>query len=1361
MASSQPERPSGGWRFWIDRGGTFTDVIGRRPDGQLHVEKVLSVQPDQPGDPAVMVIRRQLGIHPHAPIPPDLITEVRLGTTVATNALLEHRGAPVLLLINRGLADLLEIGDQHRPELFALRIERPRPLNLRVLEVEGRLAADGTELEPLRCDGPLWEQVHRARAEGFASVAVALLHAGRNPAHELALARWLDAAGVEDIALSHRLSAQPRLVPRGHTALVEAAVGPVLRTYLDGVQQSLGPQTPLRVMRSSGALAAPAELHAKDTILSGPAGGMVGAVAVGAAVCPDTPMVGFDMGGTSTDVFHFDPARGEAGWERSSETTVEGLRLQAPMLPVHTVAAGGGSIIEVRDGRLLVGPRSAGALPGPAAYRRGGPATVTDANLLLGRLPGEALPAVFGPEGDKPVDLVAVRQRFEALAEGCGLTPEAVAEGALRVAIERMAAAVRRISIQRGHDIRDALLVSYGGAGGQHACRLAEALGLRQVLLHPLSGVLSAYGIGQAPQSQLRERLVRQPLEHDVLPWLRRQIASLADEARAELECSGDLRPGDAARQVVRLELRYRGSERGLELPWPQEGGGEQPQGEGSPDPDHGLVETLRHGFAASHQRRFGYLPSDSDLVVERLLLEVAAGGDDGNREDDGRPPAPASVGSPDATATPINRTQHTPHSLSTAATAAAPDAIASDPTTSRCSATATAAAPEAAPWNDSAGGDAPAAKARTRVWLGGSGWCALPLWRRSALPTGARLQGPAVVIDATTTLLLEPHWSALLLSGGELLLQHHPRPATQADADPKPGAETDERTPGGGTQSPVDHGSSTPRQRPRVDPVELELFHHRFAAIAEQMGVQLQLSSRSVNIRERLDFSCALFDRAGQLVANAPHIPVHLGSMGESVASLLADVAAGARAPLEPGDVILSNDPYAGGTHLPDITAITPVFAVGAVPGAPPLFFVASRGHHTDVGGISPGSMPAFSTAIAEEGLLLRNETFLRGGVLEEAHWRDRLAAGPHPVRNADQLLADLQAQVAANRQGATALEQLIAAEGQEVVQRFMAEVQSNAAEAVRRVIDRLQAGSHAVELDGGAWIRVAVTPDSRSRRVRVDFSGTSPQLATNHNAPLAVTRAVVLYVFRCLVGEEIPLNAGCFEPIDLVVPPGCLLHPQAPAAVVAGNVETSQAAANALFGALGVLAASQGTMNNLSFGDEGAGPASRQYYETICGGTGAGVLADGQGFAGASAVQSHMTNSRLTDPEILEDRYPVRLEAFTRRSGSGGAGQWTGGDGVIRQLRALEPLRVSLLTGSRRVPPFGLAGGEPGACGANWWLHGDGSEERLPACCELSLAAGDGLRIETPGGGGYGAAGTAEGRKAAAPSHAEAEQA
>ncbi|MFM7394707.1 MAG: hydantoinase B/oxoprolinase family protein [Cyanobium sp.] len=1202
-----------GWRFWIDRGGTFTDLVARAPDGRTVVRKVLSEQPEHPGDPAIRALRQVLGLAPQAPLPPGLVEEVRLGTTVATNALLERRLAPVLLLVNRGLADLPRIGDQHRPDLFALEIVRPRPLEMRVLEVTGRRAADGRTLEPLQLDQALEERIRQDHDDGYRSIAVALMHAYRHPQEEIALGTWLEERGFGPVHLSHRVSRRARLVPRLATTVVEAALAPVLAAYLDRLRADLGGGTRLRVMTSSGALCAPSLLQAKDTILSGPAGGMVGAAAAArAAGFADRPLLGFDMGGTSTDVFHLEPGAGADGFEHRSETEIDGLRLQAAMLPIHTVAAGGGSVLHVEGGRLQVGPRSAGADPGPACYRRGGPATITDANVLLGRLPVEALPAVFGPGGDQPADGEAVRQRFEELAGRLAApgevppTPEAVARGALTIAIERMAEAIRRISIQRGHDIRGAVLVCFGGAGGQHACALAEALGLSQVLLHPLAGVLSAWGIGRARQSQLRERAVRRTLSLEALAEGGRLRRELVAEASADLRRAGDLAAATSPGVRQRLELRYAASDQGLEVTAPE-----------TSDLAAALAD-LRSAFEALHRRRFGYVVEGEPLVLERIVVEVEA------------PDPPAG------------------------------------------------------------GGDSPQ----------------VPL----ALPEDTPLQGPALIVEATGTTVLEPHWQARRLAGGELLLEHRPV------GDP--------------IQAPAVAALQAATGEGLVDPMRLELFHHRFTAVAEQMGVRLQQSARSVNIRERLDFSCALFDGQGALVANAPHIPVHLGSMGESVVSLLAAVRRGERPPLAPGDAIASNDPYGGGTHLPDITVITPVFSPDSEAGSAPAFYVACRGHHADVGGISPGSMPPFSRSIKEEGLRLANVPLLVGGRFAEAEWRARLAAGPHPVRNPSQLLADLQAQVAANRLGVEELQRWIAREGEAEVRTWMARVQANAAEAVREVIDGLHDGDHSMELDDGSRIVVSVRIDRAARRARVDFSGTSPQQPGNLNAPLAITKAVVLYAFRCLVGRPIPLNAGCFEPIDLVVPQGCLLRPEAPAAVVAGNVETSQAVANALFGALGVMAAAQGTMNNLSFGDE-----RRQYYETICGGTGAGPS-----FAGADAVQSHMTNSRLTDPEILEDRFPVVLERFALRHGSGGRGRHTGGNGVERWLRFEAPLSVSLLTGSRRVPPFGLAGGDSGQTGENRLVRADGSELPLPGCAALEVEPGDRLLIATPGGGGFG---------------------
>ena len=1258
-----------GWRFWIDRGGTFTDVIACPPEGPPRVRKVLSRQPERPGDPAVRAMAEMLGLGEGAlageGLPAGLVEEVRLGTTVATNALLEEATEPVLLLLTAGLADLLSIGDQHRPDLFALRIERPKPLDVRVVEVEGRLGADGGEVSPLRLDGALEARIRRALAEGPRRMAVALLHSWREPAHERALGAWLEERGLGSALLSHQISRQPRLLPRAATTVVEAALRPVLRRYLEGVEEALGPATRLRVMTSSGALRSPALLRAKDTILSGPAGGMVGAVAAArAAGWAAAPLVGFDMGGTSTDVFHFDPSRGELAWERLSGTEVAGLPLLAELLPIHTVAAGGGSVLRAVDGRLVVGPQSAGADPGPACYRRGGPATITDANLLLGRLPVGALPAVFGPRGEEPADRAAVERRFAELAAALALTAEQVALGALQVAVERMAEAIRRISVQKGHGLDDALLVSYGGAGGQHACALASRLGVRRVLLHPLAGVLSAYGIGLAPQQLLRERSPRAPLEPGLGPGLRTWLAEMVAEGTRALEAAGDLAPGQKPAISLRLDLRTEGNEQVLDV----EGSGLL---EGALEVGDGAwIEPLRQSFAELHGRRYGHAPGDEALVVERLVVTLRT------PEEEGAAPEPPSG----------------PGEAPTAPGEAAPEAqIPLCLEDSR--------APQGSP-------------ARPL-------WRMVPLWRRERLGVGATLEGPSVVLEPTGTLVLEPGWRARVLAGGELLLE-----ALEPRA-PEGGREAEEPPAG-------DDGRM---ESVRADPVRLELYHHRFTAIAEQMGVRLQRSSRSVNIRERLDFSCALFDGQGRLVANAPHIPVHLGSMGESVGALLAAIGRGERPPLGPGDVIAANDPVHGGTHLPDVTVITPVFSPAG--GAGPVAFVACRGHHADVGGITPGSMPAFSRRIEEEGLLLDNVPLLVGGRWDGEAWLQRCLAGPYPVRDPGRFLADLRAQVAANQLGLEELGRLMAEEGIEEVLAYMGHGRHQAAEAVRGVIGRLADGQHSVELDCGARIVVAVRVNRRARRARVDFTGTSPQLANNLNAPLAITKAAVMYVFRTLVDQPLPLNAGCFDPLELVVPESSLLWPKPPAAVVAGNVETSQAVVNALYGALGVMAAAQGTMNNLSFGD-----GERQYYETICGGAGAGRDRDGTGFAGASAVQTHMTNSRLTDVEILEERFPVRLERFQIRQGSGGAGRWRGGDGVERWLRFLAPQTVCVLSGSRRVPPFGLAGGEPGQPGENGIQRAGGAWEPLAGRAQVEMGAGDLLRIATPGGGGFGAA-------------------
>jgi N-methylhydantoinase B/oxoprolinase/acetone carboxylase alpha subunit/N-methylhydantoinase A/oxoprolinase/acetone carboxylase beta subunit len=1454
MAPSGSEGGRGGWRFWIDRGGTFTDLVGQAPDGSLVVRKVLSERGGvsalaDPVDPAVAAIREVLGLQAGQPLPEALVEEVRLGTTVATNALLERRVAPVLLLVNRGFADVAAIGDQHRPDIFALQVERPPLLPYRVLEVPGRRAADGAEVEPFHRDSALEVQLRQAQLEGLRSCAVALLHAVANPAHELAVGAWLEELGFAPVLLSHRVGGLPRLLPRLHTTLVEAAVRPVLRAYLGQVQRSLGPATRLRVMTSSGVLQPPNQLLAKDTILSGPAGGLVGAVAVASSAgLAGGPIIGFDMGGTSTDVFHLEagagatPARGQGhpALELNPETAVAGLRLQAPTLPIHTVAAGGGSVVRLEGGRLQVGPQSAGAVPGPACYRRGGPLTITDANLLLGRLPEGALPAVFGPGGDHPPDAAIVRQRFEALAaelavepgrtpeeeppdgfadpsalepeqesvrytakqpadlaggsanqpiveslvengteappEGSrsigvtGLkpttprtftgqeplvpagapsrvTPEALAQGARSIALERMADAIRRISIQRGHDIRTAVLVSYGGAGGQHACALAERLGVAQVLLHPLAGVLSAYGIGLSRQEVLRSAAVQRPLEPGLLGELRSRRDGLLAEASLALREAGD-GPGERSDARMSLELRPAGGERGLEVSWS----------------DGDTTGDLRTAFETRHRQRFGYVVEGEDLVVERLQVLLPADGAGPEGPGSERPAAGAATAlrqgrtGADAARGSGAEPRGTPPPNALAASSSVKPAEgdlkaqAADPTLPA----GQAPAADLSPGAEGAGSPPepcrwvplclPAADAAP-----GSAdhlaWRQVPCWQREALQGGQRLMGPAVVLEATGTTLLEPGWGGRVLPDGALMLEPLAQGAPGGASAAPGGSGSPFVAPNAlepNAHSGCDPSDGEPGQPTPPDPVRLELYNHRFSAIAEQMGMRLQQSSRSVNIRERLDFSCALFDGDGQLVANAPHIPVHLGSMGESVVALLAAIARGERQPLAPGDAVASNDPYTGGTHLPDITVISPVFAPGVGrdrgdaegwDGEGPVFYVACRGHHADVGGITPGSMPPFSRSILEEGLRLDNVPLIQNGRFEAGAWRERLAAGAFPVRDPERILADLQAQVAANRLGESELHRLMSQQGVADVVAAMGDVQHNAAEAVRLVIDRLRPSRHAVELDDGSRILVAIEPDPARRRVTVDFSGTSAQQTGNLNAPLAITKAVVLYVFRVLVARPIPLNAGCFAPIDLVVPPGCLLHPTFPAAVVGGNVETSQAVANALFAALGVLAAGQGTMNNLSFGNDRC-----QYYETVAGGSGAGMGPDGSGFEGCDAVQSHMTNSRLTDPEILEARFPVRLERFARRHGSGGIGRWRGGDGVVRALRVLEPITLAILSGSRRVAPFGLAGGGEGRCGRNALLRSDGRQEELGGSAQVAMEAGDVFVLETPGGGGWG---------------------
>jgi 5-oxoprolinase (ATP-hydrolysing) len=1191
---------SGRWEFWIDRGGTFTDVVARRPDGRLAVRKLLSEDPGRYEDAVLAGIRGLLGVPASQPIPAGQIGSVRLGTTVATNALLQRRGEPTVLVITRGFRDALRIGYQNRPRIFARQIVLPELLYQRVIEVTERVSADGEVIEPLDEEAAA-RDLRAAYADGLRAVAVVCLHGYRYPAHEARIGDIARDVGFTQVSESHATSPLMKLVSRGDTTVVDAYLSPILSRYVDRVSAELN-GTPVLFMQSNGGLADAHRFRGKDSILSGPAGGIVG-MARTATAAGYRRVIGFDMGGTSTDVSHY---AGE--FERQYETEVAGVRIRAPMLSIHTVAAGGGSILAFDGSRYRVGPDSAGADPGPACYRRGGPLTVTDANVMLGRVQPGSFPRVFGPGGDEPLDAGLVATRFEALARriaaatGDQRSAAEVAAGFLDIAVANMANAIKKISVQRGYDITRYVLATFGGAGGQHACAVADALGMTEVLIHPLAGVLSAYGMGLASVTAMRETAVEAELSSGLLARL--------DQVAGELEAAArdELAGGGAVHSVRRAHLRYQGTDTSLPVPV-------------------GGLSSMMEAFEAAYRQRFSFLTRDKPVIVEAVSVEVTAGHDD--------PPAPIT---------------------------------------------------------GETGEPAPAARAR--MFAGGA-WAEVDLLPRSTLRPGRVVRGPALITEDFATTVLEPGWQAAVTARGDLLLTR----------------------PGG---RPVRDGTST-----SADPVMLEIFNNLFMSVAEQMGVRLQGTAHSVNIKERLDFSCAIFDAAGQLIANAPHMPVHLGSMGESIAMVLRRN----RGKMKPGDVFMLNDPYHGGTHLPDITVVTPVFDEA---GHNLLFFVASRGHHAEIGGITPGSMPAFSTRVDEEGVLIDNWRLAGGGELREAATMELLTSAEFPSRNPGANLADLRAQIAANEKGVAELGQLVREFGLDVVTAYMGHVQDNAEEAVRRVIARLHDGECAYELDNGAVIKVAVRVDQQARTARIDFTGTSAQLPGNFNAPSAVAMAAVLYVLRTLVDDEIPLNAGCLKPVRVVIPPGSLLAPAYPAAVAAGNVETSQAVTGALYAALGVMAEGSGTMNNVTFGN-----GEYQYYETVASGSGAG-----DGFGGASVVQTHMTNSRLTDPEVLEWRFPVRLESFEIRRGSGGGGRWPGGDGGRRRLRFLAPMTVSTLSSHRRVAPYGLAGGAPGQLGDQWVERADGSVTELAGCDRAELEPGDVFVLETPGGGGYGPA-------------------
>ena len=1221
----------GRWQFWVDRGGTFTDIVARKPDGTLTTHKLLSENPERYSDAAVHGVRELLQLGPDAHPGSELVEVVKMGTTVATNALLERKGERTLLVITRGFHDALRIAYQNRPKLFTRRIDLPALLYEDAIEVDERIGAHGDVVLPLD-EAKATRDIEAAFARGFRSVAIVLMHGYRFPQHEQRLGALARRSGFTQVSVSHEVSPLMRLVSRGDTTVVDAYLSPILRRYVDQVAGLL-PGVRLQFMQSSGGLTDAHLFQGKDAILSGPAGGIVGAVQVSRLAGFDK-IIGFDMGGTSTDVTHY---AGE--YERAFETQVAGVRLRAPMMRIHTVAACGGSICRLDGGRVRVGPESAGANPGPASYRRGGPLTVTDCNVMLGKLHPDLFPRVFGPGGDLPLDADVVREKFAALASevstGLGETrsPEEVAAGFLRIAVDNMANAIKQISVQRGYDVTEYTLTCFGGAGGQHACMVADALGMTSVFIHPLAGVLSAYGMGLADVRALRQKAVEAKLSTASLAIAEQLYDELSAQARAEVTAQGITEQNVAIRRT--LHLKYDGTDTTLEIEdAPRTAAQAGSRDAAQHEAQHAQRALALAGrFEREYRTRYGFLMPGRALVIEAAAVEAI-----------GMTHAPA-----EAPPVFVSRTE-------------------------------------------------PLAPLRRLQVYTESAVHDTPVYDRDALIAGDTISGPAILKEQNATTVIEPGWEARVTALNHLVLQRV-------------------------VAVRRDHAIGT-----QADPVLLEVFNNLFMSIAEQMGVTLQNTSYSVNIKERLDFSCAIFDAEGQLIANAPHMPVHLGSMGESVQTILVK----REGQMKPADVFVLNAPYAGGTHLPDVTVVMPVFLddAGGANGSTPAFYVAARGHHADIGGITPGSMPPDSTHVDEEGVLFDNVQLVAEGRFLEDDIRRLLTTARYPARSPDTNLADLRAQVAACAKGALELNKMVAHFGLDVVRAYMQHVQDNAEEAVRRVIHKLRDGAFTVNMDDGSVIHVQVSVDTAKREAVVDFTGTSDQRPTNYNAPSSVAKAVVLYVFRTLVDDEIPMNAGCLKPIRIVIPEGSMLAPKYPAAVVAGNVETSQAATNCLYGALGVMAGAYGTMTNFTFGND-----VYQYYETIAGGAGAGP-----DFDGASVVQCHMTNSRLTDPEVLEWRFPVRLEEYKILPGTGGAGRFHGGNGGERRVRFLEPMTAAILANNRTNRPHGMAGGEPGKSGRNWVERTDGSREVFGHVCKVEMNAGDVFVIQTPGGGGYG---------------------
>ena len=1197
---------SSGWQFWIDRGGTFTDIVACKPDGTLVTHKLLSENPGRYEDAALQGVRELLGVAADAEIPTEAVEAVKMGTTVATNALLERKGERTVLLITKGFRDALRIGYQNRPHLFARHIVLPELLYEQVIEVDERYSAEGEELRPVDLDG-VRAALEGAYADSIRSAAIVFVHGYRHHDHETAVAGIAREIGFPQVSVSHEVSPLMKVVGRGDTTVVDAYVSPILRRYVDRVAAELG-EARLMFMQSNGGLADARFFQGKDSILSGPAGGIVGAVRTSHMAGYDK-IITFDMGGTSTDVAHYN---GE--YERTFETLVAGVRMRAPMMRIHTVAAGGGSILHFDGTRYRVGPDSAGADPGPACYRRGGPLTVTDANLIVGKIQSRFFPKVFGANGDEALDPDAVIEKFAALAAeieaatGDARSPVEAAAGFLKIAVDNMANAIKKISIQRGYDVTEYTLNCFGGAGGQHACLVADALGITRVFIHPFAGVLSAYGMGLAEHRVIRERAVEAVLDDALVGDLGITLDAMEEDGRVEMARQGV--EASRTEAVQKAHLRYEGTDSPLEVEFA------------------GRADMVA-AFESAHHMLYGFIAPEKILVAEQLTVEIIGG----------------------------------------------------------------ASEIEDAELSAENGGAAPEPLAEVKAFMEGA-TRPTKVYDREDLKLGARVTGPAIVIDANATTVIEPGWAADVTKLDHMVLIR---------VEPRPG-QTDVST--------------------EADPVMLEVFNNLFMSIAEQMGVALQNTSYSVNIKERLDFSCAVFDAEGELVANAPHIPVHLGSMSESVKTVIKERAD----TVKPGDVFMLNTPYNGGTHLPDVTVITPVFdeASGAI-----LFYVASRGHHAEIGGKTPGSVPPDSQHIDEEGVLIDNFQLVSGGRLLEKETEELFTSAPYPTRNFHHNLADLKAQIAANEKGVQELRKMMTHFGLDVVHAYMKHVQDNAEECVRRVLHKLKNGSFTVETDFGARVCVDIKVDNEKREATIDFTGTSAQQSNNFNAPSAVCMAAVLYVFRLMIDDDIPLNGGCLKPLNVIIPEGCFLAPKHPAAVVAGNVETSQTVTNALIGALGIMAAGQGTMNNFTFGDEG----TYQNYETICGGAGAGP-----DYQGTDAIHTHMTNTLATDPEILEWRIPVVLESFTIRHGSGGRGKYRGGDGVIRRVLFRKAMTAAIVSSSRRVAPFGMAGGEPAQVGHNYVERADGTIEELTATDSAEMMPGDVFVIETPGGGGYG---------------------